>query len=232
MAGLSSLLREALQNIAEQGERGGSRGAARTVSRALGPKDTDPWMVMDMLAGNGYGAPKSVSWSLTTPMSEPESAVQRAIHNIYDERMAMDVPVGTPDPTLNALLRKSERMEEMGRRETVGDSGLPLNRKIALPAFRAAREALMEDMATRSPFEPWTPNSGYSFYGLTPTHEKIYERMVASAKHPDYFVQKSYDPELDRTIYNLRRRFPFRHEVAAGAGLGVLGYASNAGDSE
>lgn len=235
MAGLSSLLREALHDLAVRGERNG----ARTLARRLGPDDAPAPMMFMHIGGDRFGQrAKPVSWDVDLPVGPQEadivgnqSALQRLIHRHYDRRAAENIEPGTPDAELDPLLRKMDALNEAQRQAAQSEGG-GWNRKAALPAFRAARQALLDDMAARSPFEPWTPNAGYEFWGLTPTHEKIYERMVSAVKHPDYFVQTAYNPEMERRIFYLRRRFPLRHEVAAGAGLGVLGYASNAGDGE
>lgn len=234
MAGLSSLLRQALAEIAGYGERIGERNAirdSRIVSRRLGPDDAPaPTMRMNIQAGQRYGSPKAVTWNLELPVTADEAELagrRSALENYILERSRR--PRAPNEPHGVDVADKHTALERAQTDAAIA-GGSVWNRKVALPAFRAARQALLDDIKARSPFEAWTPESGYAFWGLSPTHEKIYDRMVASVRHPDYFVQQAYDPELDRRIFYLRRRFPLRHEVAAGAGLGVAGYASDAGE--
>jgi hypothetical protein len=104
---------------------------------------------------------------------------------------------------------------------------LKTSRKVAVPMIRAVERIVKADMASRSPFALWSPQSGYRFYGAANdmsarasrtanARDAIYAKLLARNKHPDYFVQSN-----GHNVY-LRRRFPFRHEVAAGAAAGVL----------
>lgn len=86
------------------------------------------------------------------------------------------------------------------------------NKRVATDIFASARNRLREDMDSR-PW--WEPTKGYFFTPATRGHEKIYDRFVSSFDHPDYKAAKTWDG------YELRRKFPLRHEVAAAATIGA-----------
>lgn len=87
-------------------------------------------------------------------------------------------------------------------------------RRTASDVFSSARNMLRKDMDSR-PW--WEPSTGYKFSALTPKHERIYDRFVQSFDHPDYKAVKNEDT----LEYELRRKFPLRHEVAAAATIGA-----------
>lgn len=160
--------------------------------------------------GRGAGGllPKDVTWDIGLPM---DSKAEEALKNAYINRYNTAIQYGAEGPEY----AKAEAEWDAARSD-VKSAMSGAGRKAAVPAFRAAKQALLDDMATRSPFAPWSPESGYSFYGATGKHDKIYESMIRNTKHPDYF------PQIKDDRFYLRRKFPYRHEVAAGVGAGAL----------
>lgn len=200
--------------------------------RRLGPDDARV-PTMDMHIGSGLPmgrggepvvpvpglGPKSVEWHLEFPVSDDEVALadrNRPLREeIYRRINAGQVRDGLQTPSYNALNEKSRALEDLAN-AAANNTARAMGSRYAVPAFKAARDAVLEDIKSRSPFEPWSPASGYVFYGATPKHDTIYKRMLAQVSHPDYYVQTD-----GHTTY-LRRRFPFRHELAAGGALGIL----------
>lgn len=221
MAGLRSILRDALLSVAERAE---DRGA-RTLVRRLPENERGQAANITMhIGGDAYGfRPKDVTWAIDMPVSPEESRLNELRNQVSDalvptSRSGREMPRGS---LREALIEKRKMLEEAQGAQSYADYKAGA-RRYAPAAFKAARRALMDDIASRSPFEPWTPNAGYVFYGASQKHDDIYARMLAQARHPDYIAQTD-----GHTVY-LRRKFPFRHEVAAGGALGALGYGSDA----
>lgn len=152
---------------------------------------------------NQFGKPTEVQWSI-------RSRVPDDVANRYTEKRRATAQ--SPRDLRQQVMATAD--------DAVAASTTAVERRKAVAAFKAAERALKEDMARRR-FDIWTPESGYTFHGATGKHDDIYARMVARAKHPDYYAQTKDDAWGSTHVF-LRRKLPIRHELAAAAAAGVL----------
>lgn len=161
--------------------------------------------------GISLSGPKTVTWGIEASLPEAGRQNRRTL------RQAMrGLPPEQFTPKDDALQRAIWGLEESAAK------------KKAVAAFKAAERNVLEDMKKRPWWEPWSPESGYQFYGSPGqpavtragkshnSRDAIYAKMLARNKHPDYYVQ------TDGHNVFLRRKLPIRHELAAAAAAGVV----------
>ncbi len=193
---------------------GKASAIARAVARA-GEKDAT-------LAAQRAAAPISnISRAAQMARIDAKYAVQGAIENARDLKYSNSGGIpgirGAPDaayPLAGGRGRMYVEGANLGGKKIVSFdvADADATRRTASDVFSSARNMLREDMDSR-PW--WELSSGYKFAPLSSGHERIYDRFIRSFDHPDYKAVKRFGE------YELQRKFPLRHEVAAAATIGA-----------